>query len=785
MSKLFFPKLALVNIKKNRKTYFPYILTCIGTVMMFYTMLFLSSNEGMMKLPGSGTVSSMMGFGTVVIGIFSAIFLFYTNSFLMKRRKKEIGLYNILGMAKRHILIVLFFETLFTGLFSLIVGLVCGILGSKLMLLLLFKILHFSAPFGFEISTVGIVTTIVVFGFIFFITLVFNLFQIHVSKPIELLRGGQTGEKEPKTKWILAVFGLITLGGGYALALWVENPIDALVWFFIAVILVMIGTYCLFTAGSIAVLKIVRRNKKFYYKTKHFTSVSGMIYRMKQNAVGLANICILSSAVLVTLSTTVSLYIGMEDILTARFPSEIVISATDSTEQQKTEILSAADQTLAETGLPVQNQFYYNYMPCVAYKQENSFVSSVTSTVSSAVTQLYFITLDDYNRINGTDIALNPDEVLLYVMRGSFKEQDVNLFGHSFHIKENLRQFPIDGGSTTMLIDSFYIVVPDQTVLQSLRDVYGQDNPNAQQNTTLYMGIDLNQETVQKDDILLLFGNLQEGLKHTTASIDCRQAKEADFYAMYGGFLFLGIFLGALFLMATVLIIYYKQISEGYDDKERFTIMQKVGMTKKEIKKTIHSQILMVFFLPLLAAMVHIAFAFKMISQILMCMNLYNIPLFALCTVGTILVFALLYAVVYSLTARTYSRGSDLHLHGKDAPAVHIDIRGCGAHAESVFIEQAHFPHVCRSCDAHHKRLICHHRRNRFAGCEIPPPQHGTGCAPSPGPVHRCRPDLQCFHPAEAGWFRKSHMSQRRRDHTLFHSTAPEALPCCRRRCSR
>lgn len=654
MSKLFFPKLALVNIKNNRKTYFPYILTCIGTIMMFYIMLFLSSNKGMMQLPGSGTVSSMMGFGTFVIGLFSAIFLFYTNSFLMKRRKKEIGLYNILGMAKRHILIVLFFETLFTGLFSLIIGLACGILGSKLMLLLLLKILHFSVPFGFEISIVGLTTTVLVFGAIFFVTLLFNLFQIHVSKPIELLRGGQTGEKEPKTKWILTIFGLITLGGGYALALWVENPVDALVWFFVAVILVMIGTYSLFTAGSVAVLKLLRKNKRFYYKTKHFTSVSGMIYRMKQNAVGLANICILSSAVLVTLSTTVSLYVGMDDVLTARFPTQIVITASDATEQQEAEIVSAAEQTIQQNGFPIKDQFYYSCQPFVVHQHNNTFLAEGTSSISSSVVQLYLVTLEDYNRINGTDLSLNPDEALLYATRNSLKSPDISIFGHEFKVKEHLDHFRVSGGDSASIVNSFYIVVPDQATVQAINESYRQEFPDSYQHSSFYMGINLDTEDEHSEDILLLYEDLQEDLQQTVAYVDCRQANESDFYALYGGFLFLGIFLGALFLMATVLIIYYKQISEGYDDKERFNIMQKVGMTKKEIKKTIHSQILMVFFLPIIAACIHIAFAFKMISQILMCLNLYNIPLFAWCTVGTILIFALIYIAVYALTARTY-----------------------------------------------------------------------------------------------------------------------------------
>ncbi|WP_406542331.1 FtsX-like permease family protein [Clostridium ljungdahlii] len=375
MNKLFYPRLAVINIKKNSKTYFPFILTCICTIMMFYIMHAISINKGLDGASGSESLKTLLFLGTIVIGIFSAIFLFYTNSFLIKRRKKEIGLYNVLGLEKKHIAKILFFECIFTSVISLTAGLIGGIILNKLMFLLLIKMLNFKVSFGFSISVPSIIKTLIVFCSIFFVTLLSNLFQIKILKPIELLKGSEQGEKEPKTKWIMTIIGLAALCGGYGIALNVKSPLAALNLFFGAVILVMIGTYALFTAGSIAVLKFLRKQKNFYYKTGHFISVSGMMYRMKQNAVGLANICILSTAVLVMLSTTISLYAGMEDILKLRYPRDIVVTAKETNKSQIQKLDETLNSELKNGKIDMKGKLYYFDNSLEVVKKDGKFLS--------------------------------------------------------------------------------------------------------------------------------------------------------------------------------------------------------------------------------------------------------------------------------------------------------------------------------------------------------------------------------------------------------------------------
>ncbi|MFR8546962.1 MAG: ABC transporter permease, partial [[Clostridium] scindens] len=328
MNSSVYGKLAVTNLKNNRKTYIPYMLTAILTVMMFYIIDALSRNKSV----GDGNLRLCLSWATVVIIVFAVIFLFYTNSFLIKRRKKEIGVYNILGMGKRHIARMLTIETLIIAVISIVVGLVAGIIFSKLMFLALLKVIHYDVNMVFELSVRALLNTLLLFTVIFAMTLIYNLLQIRLSNPVELLRGGSQGEKEPKTKWLLTIFGVVAIGIGYYIAITTESPLTAITLFFLAVICVIIGTYALFTAGSIALLKLLRKNKNYYYKTSHFTSISGMIYRMKQNAVGLANICILSTMVLVMISTTISLYTGMNDVLETRFPTEFEARNYNATE---------------------------------------------------------------------------------------------------------------------------------------------------------------------------------------------------------------------------------------------------------------------------------------------------------------------------------------------------------------------------------------------------------------------------------------------------------------------
>lgn len=642
MSKFFYQRLAVINIKKNSKTYLPFIITCICTIAMFYIMHALSINKGLEGASGSESLKSILYLGTIVIGIFSAIFLFYTNSFLIKRRKKEIGLYNVLGLEKRHIAKVLLFENIFTSVFSLAVGLVCGILLNKLMFLVLLRILKFKVSFGFYVSVPSIIKTLILFISIFLGALLSNLVQIRKLKPIELLKGTQHGEKEPKTKWIMTSIGVIALGSGYGIALKVQSPLSALNLFFFAVILVMIGTYALFTAGSIAVLKVLRKNKRFYYKTSNFISVSGMMYRMKQNAVGLANICILSTAVLVMLSTTVALYVGMEDIVKSKFPRELVMSSSEITNIQAQKLDEILEVEAKNSKLGIKNKFTYWDNSFPAIKKDGRFQLSKEKSYGSNIAALALIPVSDYNRLEGKNITLADDEAIIFSKVKNYDKNSITIENKTFKIKQVLDKpiLALENG-TEDIVDTYVLFVNDI-------DAFGEVG-----HKEYSIGVDV--EGTDKDVLSLSNKLNNEFMKNNIeVYIESSAAIKEGFFMVYGGLFFLGIFLGALFLMATVLIIYYKQISEGYDDKERFEIMQKVGMSKYEIKKTIRGQVLMVFFLPLVATVIHIAFAFPMITKLLAVLNLKNVSLFMISTLMTILVFAIIYAIVFSLTARAY-----------------------------------------------------------------------------------------------------------------------------------
>jgi len=637
----FYSQLAVRNLKKNSRVYLPYILASIGTIMMFYILCSMAFNDGLNNMYGGGQMATILSLGIIVVGIFAVIFLLYTNSFLIKRRKKEIGLYNILGLGKRHIARMMSLETLYVALLSLAAGLGLGILLSKLMFALLLRMLEFAVPLGFSVNTAGLILTLVIFGAIFLLALVFNLVQIGKAKPIDLMRGSQHGEREPKTKWLLALIGILTLGSGYYIAQTVESPIAAIGMFFVAVILVIIGTYCLFTAGSIAVLKALRKNKSFYYRTKNFTSVSGMLYRMKQNAVGLANICILSTMVLVMISTTVSLYIGIDDSLEKTYLNEIMVQSYSNTEEDINEINLKVSDALSKAGATETTRTSYR-----------SFNMRLTPDGGTASYELVFVGLRDYNNIEGADLTLQDGEVIICGSGYSGETLDIN--GTEFHakVKEVRPLFSLVSPSLTA--DATYCVVV-KDLDKAFNDIAVDTTADVRTISAInsYVGVDIEHGEGMEEAVYNEFYN---GLTDDklNAYMTLRSDERKGIVGLYGGLLFLGIFLGTLFSMATAMIIYYKQVTEGFEDKERFKIMQKVGMSLGEVKKTIRSQILMVFFLPLIVAVIHIAFAFKMITKMLGVLILSNLHLFAVCTVVTVVAFAVIYTVVFSLTARSY-----------------------------------------------------------------------------------------------------------------------------------
>lgn len=655
-----YTKLAITNIRNNRQFYFPYLLTGIITVAMFYIMCALESNPGIQSMPGAKDLGLILRLGIGVIGIFAVIFLFYTNSFIIKRRKKELGIYNILGMEKRHIAKILSKEAFFTAIIAIGGGLVTGVLFHKLACMLLYRMIGFNGGITFSFSKKGVMITAILFAIVYLLTYIYDLFQVQLANPIELLQSGNKGEREPKTKAIMAVLGVLCLGTGYFIAITTKNPIKALTLFFVAVILVIIGTYLLFTAGSIALLKILRRNKGYYYQTKHFTSVSGMIYRMKQNAVGLANICILSTMVLVAVSTTVSLYVGIEDIMKERYPNEINISAYyDTGAPAEDSIAPIVEKSVKESGRKIRHEEDYLELYFAAIKDQGQYSldKEKVKTAGDRVSGFVVLTREDCKKKYNEEIPeLAENEVALFTIKKTDMDTLV-LENRSYHVKE-IKQFQNTEDFETiadMMDEYYYVIVNDVQDMERLwqlqKDIYQENSSSISRQVRL----DIDGDSEQKKEC---FENIKTALGPEQAKarilIDSRQSSLDEFYQIYGGFLFLGLFLGILFLMITVLIIFYKQISEGYDDKERFSIMEKVGMSNDEVKATIRSQVRTVFFLPILMAAIHVGMAFPMIKRLLSLFGLSNTALFAGCMAGTILVFALIYLLVFLKTSKTY-----------------------------------------------------------------------------------------------------------------------------------
>ena len=670
MGKLLYPRLAWQNIKGDRRFFAPYFLALLGNVAAFYIMTALAVDPGMSQLHGAMYVQSFCFMGMFIAAVFSAVFLLYVNGFLMKQRKKALGLYNILGMGKSHIAAVLFFETLFVGGAGIVCGLLTGLLFHKLVTLALYKLLRFAVPFGFAISWDAMARTAILFGVLIGLTLLSNLNKVRLSKPIELLYGGQVGEREPRTKWFMTLLGVLTLGAGYYIALRTTNGMEAIAFYFVAVFLVIIGTYCLFTAVSIFVLKALRRNKRFYYKTSHFIGVSGMLYRMKQNAVGLANICILSTMVMVMVSGTLSLYLGTQDIVDRQAPSDLtVLVRYDPDEAEPFDpaaMLRFQEGFIQDQGYSVSEDLIYSSftftvgrLPDGSYTTENDLV-----TLGTAITTIQVLTQDAYAAATGVSLGLEAGEVafggeedVLTIHwgtlegAGSFGRSDLTV---AQHLEESL-------SADAAVSDTSTLVVADTAALMELyenqKEAYGEDSSWMEWQASF--SVDATDEELRavqqaynqyvRDDAVFAGTG-----KWWSCGWTLRCDVEADAYGLAGGFLFLGIFLGTIFLMATVLIIYYKQISEGYEDKARFEIMQKVGLSREEVRASIRSQVLMVFFLPIAVAAIHILFDFNMVEKLLTLFQVYNTTLTALCTLGTVLVFFLVYGAVYLLTARTY-----------------------------------------------------------------------------------------------------------------------------------
>lgn len=666
MHKGIFSRLAKQNIRNNKSTYIPYIITCIFCIAMIYMMEFLRDCPTLDQAVRQADEVRMIVFtGEIVVEIFCIIFLIYSNSFLMKRRQKEIGIYNILGLERNHIGIVMFLETIITSIGSLAGGIAAGIIGSKLALLLLLKLLHIPSVLGFYISVKGIFTCLFMFGIVFLMILFLNLAKIHLSRPVELLRGNNTGEKEPAAKWLMALIGFICLGAGYYLAVTTESPIKAITIFLLAVILVMAGTYLLFTAGSIVILKFLRRRKSFYYRTGNFISISGMLYRMKQNAIGLASICILSTGVLLMISMTVSIYFGMNDIMLNRYPYDVDMSVTSISEDECQTAIEAFEKAIADNKVPVEKSVEEIYLDIVCSKNGDQILIKPANTIRNSDSVLVLSLLDqaEYERLTGISANLNDGEIFAWYP-SAVQKDSVTVDETEFTVKKWLDKNPLTCGEDAVS-DNAVLVVTDEDFkkFDEMRtEMYkGVSSAPAGEDLTLHLGLDITGSETDKIDFgtpvmevvkdLKKNGGLSENSWITSG---IRQQEYESYYADNGSLLFIGIFLGSLFLMGTAMIIYYKQISEGYEDQKRFEIMQKVGLSRREVRSSVRRQILMVFFLPLLMAMLHITMAFPMIRRMLLLFGMTNTKLFIGCTAGTVLIFAVVYGLIYLMTARSY-----------------------------------------------------------------------------------------------------------------------------------
>lgn len=677
MRKSLYPRLAAQSLKLNRRFFVPYILSLVGNVAAFYIMSALVNDPGVADMtPGYANgyyyVQMMMSMGMFVAFAFSIIFVFYINGFLMKQRKRELGLYNILGMGKNHIAALMLLEGLYVGVVGIAGGLAVGMLLHKLVTLLLYRALDFGVPLGFYISWKGLTETTILFAALIGATVLVNLVKIQVSRPIELLRGGSVGEREPKTRWLLTILGILTLGGGYVIAVRTSSGVEAVLLYFVAVFLVIIGTYCLFTAVSVFVLKAMRRNKRLYYRTGPFISISGMLYRMKQNAVGLANICILCTMVMVMISGTLSLWLGTEDIVNTVYPSDLQIKVRYGIDEGEEPfdpelLLSDAKSYINGEGVTVTSERTVDSLSFgVGVDSEGILHTSTRMEDAVTVYNVDVITAAAYEEITGEELRLQPDEAAAYGAGGDvlvfcWDDRDTGEEKYPSTAFRVVRKLDKSPWLSVQISNQLCLVVADESVLtelyQAQRAAYGEDSAS---NMTWYAYLDLDcsdEETERLSEDYWEGDSTTYGGGHwETMSWNSSARGRWDFYGLAGGFLFLGLFLGFIFLMATVLIIYYKQISEGFDDHDRFSILQKVGMSKKEVRATINKQILLVFFLPLAMAFVHMAFAYNVICNILVIFGMTDRLLFLVCCLVTFFIFSLLYLFVYRMTAHTYYR---------------------------------------------------------------------------------------------------------------------------------
>lgn len=668
----FYSRLAWSNVRKNYRLYVPSILTGAGLNAVFYIILTLAADDRLGEVKGGRYLTDLMPMGTIVVGLLSLILILYTNSFIIKQRKREFGLYNILGMEKRHVGRILFWETAISGGFAVVLGAMGGVVFYKLCTLIICRILKVESVLGFYyVSASTLIPSMAYFCGLYLLTCVLNRISIARMKPIELLKSQSTGEKEPKTKFFLLIVGILALGAGYYIALTTKEPLKALTLFFVAVMLVVIGTYCLFITGSIAVLKLLKKNKGYYYQKNHMIAVSGLLYRMKQNAEGLASIAIMATMVLVMMSSTVSLYAGIEDTLETWFPHQIYLTAgyyvgDDYQKIPNDDLFGMMQETAEEQNLTITYHGQQRYLECAFGYENGEMLLQRTNEFTPDVVMCFFMTQEDYESLTGETLNLSGNEVAIHPLPSNQRRSldGFTLKEDEFTCVKQLDSYPISM-SEDSIVDCFGIVLSSEEVFQSIdhlqKEAYGENASEIMEQLVvdfadrngmydLYEGYFV----ALRDEIRAVSEADENSNGGFGMSVNCYWDMKEYTYGLLGTLFFLGIILSLAFLFATALVIYYKQISEGYEDRERFQIMQKVGMSEEETQDAIHTQIMLVFFLPLIVSGIHTVFAFPMLTRLLRILFQSSIQLFIGCTAASFVVFGLIYLVIYRMTAKVY-----------------------------------------------------------------------------------------------------------------------------------
>ncbi len=649
------PKLAVTGILKNKEAYFPYLAASIFSVFIYFVFASILQNDIMRSLPKAEYILILMNIGLVLLGIILVPFLFYTNSFLIKRRKKELGLYSILGMEKYHIGIMMFYETVVIYLVAVVVGVIFGIVFSKMIFLLLLNMTKLPVDISFPFQIKALKGTLIFFAFVYFLNLITNLLQVGKANPTELLQGGKKGEKELKHLWFPAIIGVVTLGMGYKIA--ITAQIDEMIFlnFFGAVFLVIIGTYFIFTSGSIVLFKALKKQKHFYYKPKNFVTISGVLYRMKKNAASLVNICIFSTMVIITLLCTISLYIGTDEILEYEYPCDMELSFYEE-DYQKEKVENIIETMKQKHSITIEQRFEYTYQRILLEQIENYFRAIPEEGGNSKnFNWVKFFTLEDYNREMKENESLKENEILCFSNGVDFNVSEIKIEEEVFSVKKELKELGLEGKrEENNYSKRYFIIVKDKEILDRI--------------TNNFLG---RGATNRKHDLLFSISGEEKAREEFAKEVEQALIKEGSFesfsfrngienrditVSMNGGLLFIGIFFGIVFCMCLILILYYKQITEGYEDKDKFEIMQKVGMSDKEVKGTIKRQILLIFFMPLFGAILHTIIAIRMVEGLLAVLYLFNHHLILSCTFIIILTFSIFYLIAYLFTSKTYYR---------------------------------------------------------------------------------------------------------------------------------